>query len=185
MVLKETKTYYNPINGEYASILKTSDTTDGEYSFLEVSLKSGGGNPLHYHTRFSEEFHAVKGNLGVVYNKKKLYLKPREHFLVPPYHIHRFFNDSNEEIIFRVRLIKGQPDFGNFIKVLFGLVRDGKTFSKNQIPRNPFHAAILYKWGDTHPTSPFFKVLKPFANITYSIAQKLGIDKKLIAQYCS
>lgn len=183
MVLKETKTYYNPINGEYAGILKTSDTTGGEYSFLEVSLKSGGGNPLHYHTRFSEEFHAVKGNLGLIYDKNKLYLKPGEHFLVPPYHIHRFFNDSDEEIIFRVRLVKGQPDFENFIKVLFGLVNDGKTFSKNQIPKNPLHAAILYKWGDTHPTSPFFKVLKPFVAWFYSLAIKKGLDNRLLQKY--
>ena len=181
--MEKTKKYYNPINGEYASILKTSDETNGEYSFLEVSLKPGGGNPLHYHTLFSEEFHAVKGNLGVVYNKKKLYLKPGEHFLVPPHHIHRFFNDSDEEIIFRVRLIKGQPDFENFIKVLFGLVRDGKTFSKNQIPKNPFHAALLYKWGDTHPASPFFKVLKPFAEWFYHSAIKKGTDKILLQKY--
>ncbi|WP_294824347.1 hypothetical protein [uncultured Flavobacterium sp.] len=61
--------YHNPVNGEYARILQSSEDTGGEYSLLEVSLSPGGGNPLHYHTQFTEEFIAVKGNLGLQYYK--------------------------------------------------------------------------------------------------------------------
>ena len=63
--MPETKTYYNPLNGEYTKILESSADTGGAYSLLEVSLLPGGGNPVHYHTRFTEEFFAVKGRLAL------------------------------------------------------------------------------------------------------------------------
>ena len=59
------KTYHNPINGEYTKILESAAETEVEYTLLEVSLKPGGGNPIHYHKKFTEEFFAVKGTLGI------------------------------------------------------------------------------------------------------------------------
>src|SRR5690606_2117017 len=111
--------------GEYTKILESAADTNGEYSHLEVCLKPGGGNPPHYHKKFTEEFFAVKGLLGLQYEKEDLHLQPGENRLVPIGTVHRFFNDTDEEIIFRIILRKGQPGFENFIKSLFGLVNDG------------------------------------------------------------
>lgn len=178
-----TKTYYNPINGEYTKILESSADTNGEYSYLEVCLKPGGGNPPHYHKKFTEEFFAVKGLLGLQYKDSDLYLKPGQNKLVPIGTVHRFFNDTDEEIIFRIILRKGQPGFENFIKSLFGLVNDGKT-TKKQTPKNVLYAALLLKWGDTHLKNPFFYLLTPLAGMAYFLAKLTGAEKKLLDRYC-
>lgn len=181
--MAEPKTYYNPVNGEYTRILESSEDTNGAYSLLEVSLSPGGGNPVHYHTRFTEEFTAVKGNLGLQYKKQELHLKPGETRLVPIGIPHRFFNDSDEVIVFRVILRPGQPGFEDFLKVMFGLVNDGKTITKNQIPRNIYHIAVMYEWGDTHLANPFFRLFSPLVTPFYARAIRMGVDKQLLERY--
>ncbi|QEE51316.1 cupin domain-containing protein [Flavobacterium alkalisoli] len=181
--MPEPKTYYNPVNGEYTKILESAADTNGEYSHLEVCLKPGGGNPPHYHKKFTEEFFAVKGLLGLQYEKEDLHLQPGENRLVPIGTVHRFFNNTDEEIIFRIILRKGQPGFENFIKSLFGLVNDEKT-TKRQTPKNPLYAALLLKWGDTHLKNPFFYLLTPFAGMAYFLAKVTGADTRLKNRYC-
>lgn len=178
------ETYYNPINGEYTKILESSESTDGAYSLLEVSLMPGGGNPPHYHTRFTEEFIAVEGRLGLLYEKDIVYLEPGESRLVPIGTEHRFFNDGNEGIIFRIVLRSGQPGFENFIKGLFGLVNDGRT-TKGMVPKNPLYGATLLNWGDTHLKNIYFYLFSPFASVAYWIAKKTGAEKRLLAKYCT
>ncbi|MFL9845750.1 cupin domain-containing protein [Flavobacterium rhizosphaerae] len=176
--------YHNPINGEYTKVLQSAAATCNAYSLFEVSLKPGGGNPMHFHKTFSEEFFAVKGILGIQKGKVMLHLKPGENTIAYPLEKHRFFNNTNEEIIFRVKLSPGQPDFENFLKTLFGLVQQKRTFTANQFPKNIFHIAILYHWGDTHPVNPLILFFSPLAGFIYRIAVTLGIEKRLIEKYC-
>lgn len=182
--MDDAKTYYNPINSEYTKILKSAADTNGEYSLLEVSLMPGGGNPMHYHTRFTEEFFAIKGSLGLRYEKDTLHLEPGQSKLVPIGIEHRFFNDSDEPIIFRIILRSGQPGFENFIKALFGLVNDGKT-TKAMVPKNVLYGSTLLFWGDTHIKNIFFYLFTPLAALGYRIAKITGAEKKLLAKYCS
>lgn len=181
--MKKTGTYYNPLNGEYTKILESSADTNGAYSLLEVLLMPGGGNPPHYHTRFTEEFFAVQGSLGLLYEKDTVYLEPGENRLVPIGIEHRFFNDGTEPIIFRIVLRSGQPGFENFIKALFGLVNDGKT-TKNMIPKNLLYGAALLHWGDTHIKNVYFYIFSPLAAFAYRVAKAAGAEKKLLERYC-
>jgi mannose-6-phosphate isomerase-like protein (cupin superfamily) len=181
--MHEPKTYYNPLNGEYTKIIESSADTLGKYSLLEVCLMPGGGNPAHYHTRFTEEFIAVKGRLGLLYNKDILYLETAQSKLIPIGIEHRFFNDTAEPITFRIILRSGQPGFENFIKGLFGLVNDGKT-TKGMIPKNPLYGATLLKWGDTHLKSAYFYLFSPLTAVAYKIAKVTGAEKKLLTKYC-
>lgn len=179
------RTYYNPVNGEYTTILETSAETGGEYTHFEVCLTPGGGNPIHYHTKFTEEFTAVKGKLGLYYKNGNVYLQPGESCLVPVGVHHRFFNDTDEDIVFKVKLRKGQPDFEKFLVVMFGLVNDGKTVTKNQVPKNIFTLAIMYRWGDTHLANRFIKIISPLINAIAAYAVKKDKDKVLISKYFS
>lgn len=181
--MSNAKTYYNPLNGEYTKILESSADTNGEYSLLEVSLMPGGSNPPHYHTRFTEEFVAVEGRLGLLYDKEIVYLEPGRKRLVPIGIEHRFFNDGTKPIRFRIILREGQPGFENFIKSLFGLVNDGKT-TKGMIPLNPLYGAALLHWGDTHLKNTYFKVFSPFAKLAYWFSKKMGAENKLLNKYC-
>jgi len=182
--MHQPETYHNPINGEFTTILESSAQTDGAYTHFEVILSPGGGNPLHYHTKFTEEFTAVTGLLGLQQGKTIVQLKPGESLLVPVGSHHRFFNNSSEPILFRVKLSPGQPDFENFLKAMFGLVNDGRTMTKNQVPKNIYHIAVVFKWGDTHLTHPLFKLFSPLAKLFYKRAVKLGIEQELLERYC-
>jgi len=182
--MPEAKTYHNPINGETTTILESSAQTNGAYTFFEVTLNAGGGNPLHYHKSFTEEFFAVSGTLGLQKGKQVIYLQPGESALVPVGFYHRFFNDTHAPITFRVKLTKGQPNFENFLKAMFGLVNDGQTITKNQIPKNIYHIAAMFVWGDTHLTNLFFRMFAPLVTMFYKRAVKLGIEKDLLDRYC-
>ncbi|MDV6168097.1 cupin domain-containing protein [Flavobacterium sp. DG1-102-2] len=182
-MMSNAKTYYNPLNGEYTKILASSADTGGEYSLLEVYLMPGGGNPPHYHTRFTEEFFAVEGKLGLLYEKDTVYLEPGQNRLVPIGVEHRFFNDGTEPIVFRIMLRSGQPGFENFIKGLFGLVNDGRT-TKSMIPKNPLYGAALLYWGDTHLKNLYFYIFSPLASLAYRLAKISGSEKKLLKTYC-
>jgi quercetin dioxygenase-like cupin family protein len=182
--MAKTETYHNPINGETTTILESSAQTSGAYTLFEVTLNAGGGNPLHYHKGFTEEFFAVKGKLGLQKGNQIVYLQPGKSAFVPIGVHHRFFNDTDTPITFRVKLTKGQPNFENFLKVMFGLVNDGQTITKNQIPKNIHHIAVMFVWGDTHLTNPFFRAFSPLAKVFYKRAVKLGIEKKLLDKYC-
>jgi quercetin dioxygenase-like cupin family protein len=178
------RTYHNPINGEYTTILQSAADTDGAYTHFEVTLTPGGGNPLHYHKGFTEEFTAIKGKLGLQLGHKKFHLNPGEHAVVLPKAHHKFYNDTPETIIFRVKLIPAQPGFENFLKAMFGLVNDGKTITKNQIPKNMYHTAIMYHWGDTHFSNPLAKLIAPLFGLFYKRAVKKGIEQQLLEKYC-
>ena len=182
--MPQPKTYHNPVNGEITTILKSAADTNGAYTLFEVSLNAGGGNPLHYHKGFTEEFFAVTGVLGLQKGKTIIYLQPGESALVPVGIHHRFFNDTNSPIIFRVKLTKGQPDFENFLKAMFGLVNNGQTITKNQIPKNIYHIAVLFVWGDTHLTNIFFRIFSPLVKVFYKRAVRLGIEQELLDRYC-
>jgi mannose-6-phosphate isomerase-like protein (cupin superfamily) len=176
-------TYINPITRERATILETSAQTGGSHTLIEVELQPGGGNPIHFHKQFTEDFYPVHGVLGVHYKGTELRITPGDSFKVPILEPHRFYNPMETPIIFRARLEPGQPGFENFMAVLFGLVRDGRTFSANQIPYNPLHAALLFHWGDTYVDSMAFKIALPLVNLLAKLARKLNIDKKLLARY--
>jgi len=177
------KTYINPITKERATILESSAQTNGAYTSIEVELQPRGGNPIHYHQYFTEQFEPVKGILGIHYLGKEMRLQPGAIFKVPIMKNHRFYNPCDEVIIFKARLEPGQPDFENFMAALFGLVSDGKTIGKNQIPFNPFYAIILLKWGDTQVDNFFFRLFKPVLIILYTLSRKLGYEKKLLNKY--
>jgi mannose-6-phosphate isomerase-like protein (cupin superfamily) len=176
-------TYINPITKERATILETAAHTHGKYTLIEVELQPGGGNPIHYHKQFTEDFYPVSGILGVHYKGAALRICPGESFKVPILEPHRFYNPTDQPIIFNARLEPGQPGFENFMAVLFGLVRDGKTFSSNQIPFNPLYAALLLEWGDTYINSTAFKIVLPLVKMAATLARKLKLDKKLLETY--
>jgi mannose-6-phosphate isomerase-like protein (cupin superfamily) len=177
--------YINPITREKATIISTSKETDGAYTLIEVELQANGGNPIHFHKGFTEDFYPQQGVLGVHYMGKELFLKPNANFKVPLLKAHRFYNPSDHTIVFRAKLEPGQPGFENFMAVLFGLVRDGKTFGKNQIPFNPFHAILLLHWGDTHVPHFLFTLIAPLMPVLVTLSRKLGYEKRLLQKYKS
>lgn len=85
------RTITNPELKETSTFLQTAAQSGGTLSEPETTLLPGGGNPLHYHTSYTEKFTALEGELGLELRKRqKLILKPEKSYLIKIGEVHRF-----------------------------------------------------------------------------------------------
>ncbi len=180
-MLAETRRFYNPVQRDAATFLKTARETQGEYTLLEIELAAHGGNGLHYHTEFTEQFEVLDGELNVQLGSEQQTLKPGETALVPRNVSHRFFSTSDEPARFLVTLRPGHAGFEKSVQVAYGLASDGKTMSDGT-PRDPFALGLLLHWGGTRVPG-FFSILEPVFRAFAALARQRGLDRALEAQY--
>lgn len=178
----QKRVFENPLIRDKVTVIKTSSETNGKYVLVEVALQPGGGNNMHYHTSFSEEFIAVEGTLGVDAGKKKnIRLQPGEQAIVPIKQLHRFYNPGKEVIRFHVKLVPAKDDFLKGLSIGYGLAADGLT-SKSGIPKSIAHLALLLDLTDTRLPG-LFSLLNPIIRSSARRARKKGIDKALLEKY--
>jgi len=178
----EKRTFENPIIGDKVTFTKTSAETKGDYTLIDVELKAGGGNSLHFHTSFSEKFEVISGELEVQVKKEIKVLRIGETYTVPPMVLHNFRNRTNDPIKFRVEIRPGHAGFENCVKIGYGLASDGLT-NKKGIPSRFSHLATLLSLGDTNLPG-ILTLLTSLLKWRASLAKKSGIEQKLIETYC-
>ncbi len=178
----EKRIFENPIIKDRVHIVKSTCETKGEYLLLEIELAPGGGNGLHYHTSFDEEFTVISGELGIEKKFGKIVLREGESATAFKGELHRFFNDSNEKIIFQVRITPGNQGFENGLRIAYGLAADGKT-NKKGVPNKLDHLAIVLDISDTRLTG-WMSLIEPLILKRARRARKNGIEKNLLAAYC-
>jgi len=171
----------NPIYKDKAIIVKTSQETGGAYSLGELEIAPGGGNGLHKHSAFTETFTAVKGKLGVMYGKKKMFLNPGESLTIPLKTPHYFFNDGSENILCRVKLQPGHDGFEKGIAIAYGLAVDGRTNRKG-VPKNFTHLALIVILTDTIP-SGVLSLMMPLFRLFAKKARNNGTENELLEKY--
>lgn len=140
----------NPVIKDKITFVKTAEDTNGELTWLSVDLAPKGGNDLHYHDKFEETFIAVEGTLGVTLEDKEIILQPGESITVPIGLLHRFYNPNAHPIKFETKVIPASRNLEEFLQIIYGLARDGKT-NKKSIPTNLNHIGILSILGETLP----------------------------------
>lgn len=169
--------YYHPEQKDYATFLKTSEETGGEYTLIEIEVAPGGGNDPHYHRTYEEHFEVLEGELEVLVGGETRVLRPGQKALAKKNTLHRFRNTTEERTRFLVELRPGHAGFEKAIKVAYGLASDGK----NPL-RHPYYLAVLLGWSDIGLPG-FFTVVKPLLRLLERRALRKGIDKKLEAKY--
>ncbi|MDX2360175.1 MAG: cupin domain-containing protein [Crocinitomicaceae bacterium] len=178
------KVITNPITGEKATFLKEHAGTNGEYTKVMVELTPfAKGVPKHYHTRITEEFEVVEGEMVVTAGKEKKTLKSGEKVFVPVKMIHAFRNYTDQPVKFTVEIRPASLGFERSIRVAFGLARDGKC-RKSGLPKNMVHLALLAKWGEGMVPWPMSIAVK-MLNKKAEKAEKNGTAQELIDKYCS
>jgi quercetin dioxygenase-like cupin family protein len=80
--IMERRTFANPAINDYATFIKTSAETGGDYTLIEIDLGKSDGPPLHYHNAFSETFEVREGVLYLQVGREKRKLKIGESFTV-------------------------------------------------------------------------------------------------------
>jgi quercetin dioxygenase-like cupin family protein len=176
------RVFENPLIKDKVTFLQTSTETSGAYTLVEVELAAGGGNGLHAHTSFNEEFIPLEGILGIEVGKKKWQLKPGESAAAQPGDWHRFYNPGNAPIRFQVKLTPGSEGFEKGLKIAYGLADDGETNNKG-IPKRLEHIALLTTMTDTLIPG-IFSVIQPLLRWKAKKAIEKGIDQQLINKYC-
>jgi len=178
----EDRRYYHPLQKDYATFLKTSEETGGEYTLIEVQLAPGGGNAPHYHKTYDERFEVLEGALELLVGEETLTLRSGEKAVAKKNTLHRFRNPTDEPTTFLVELRPGHSGFEKALKAGYGLARDGRTFSDGT-PKNPYHLGVLLEWSEIRLPG-IFTVAEPFFRLLAKRARRKGIDKELEARYC-
>jgi len=174
----------NPITGEKATFLKESADTNGEYTKIMVELTPRAkGVPTHYHTRITEEFEVLEGEMFVRAGKEKKILKSGEKVFVETGILHTFRNDTDQPVKFTVEIRPASVGFERSIRCAFGLARDGET-KKSGLPKKIVHLALLAKWGKGMVPWPM-SILVNMLNKKAAKAEKNGVGQELIDKYCS
>ena len=171
------RTIENPEIGDRVTFLRTTEETNGEYLLLRIELAPRGGNGLHYHPTFTEEFHAVEGRLNVELEGRHLTLEPGETALVPIGARHRFYSTSDEPILFEVE-IRPARQFEAGARIAYGLARDGLV-RPGGMPKSIWHAALLLQFAGTYPAGiPSWLIRLP-VGVLAAIARWRGEDRAL------
>mgnify|MGYP001158034663 CR=1 FL=1 len=177
------RTIVNPIIKDTVTFLQTSEESGGKITEAEITLMAGGGNPLHYHKTFSETFTAIEGELGIKLEKREIkILKEGETYTVEPMSVHGFFNPSDKEIKFNVKLSPGHTGFENSLRIIYGLAEDGLT-DKNTIPKSIKHSAIVLCMSDMNLPG-IFTWMFPLLKLIAKRAKASGEEQKLMDKYC-
>lgn len=177
------RTIVNPIIKDTLTFLRTFEETGGQITEAEITLMPKGGNPLHYHKSYAETFTAIEGELGVkLGNNEKRILKAGESYTVEPRALHSFFNPTEKEIKFNVRINPGHTGFENSLRIIYGLASDGLT-DKNTIPKSLTNVAIIVCMSDMNLPG-LFTYIFPLLKFIAKRAKANGKEQKLIDRYC-
>ncbi|MBP1995412.1 cupin domain-containing protein [Paenibacillus eucommiae] len=173
---------HNPVIGDTVEFLQTKEETGGKYELVEVTLTPGGGNDLHYHLDYEEEFEAVEGILSIECDGEIYRLKPGDRAIARIKSVHRFYNDGKLPILFRVKVTPAR-NFEQMLRIAYGLAYDGRI-KPNGLPRNVLELAVLFIKGGLYPPSPPLSVLRLIFGVLYGIARLSGVEKRLLQRYC-
>ncbi len=167
----------NPLIKDRITFIKTSEETNGQYLLAQLELAPHGGNPMHYHTTFTEKFEAVTGQLHVMVKGEHKVLEPGQSALVPLLAHHRFFNPSDTPV---TALIEVRParQFEEMLRIAYGLARDGKT-NAQALPKSIWHLALLFQISESYTPGLPLPIQRIVFGLLASIARFLGKDKEL------
>ena len=178
----EKRTFYNPKIKDKVTIVMSPKETNNEYMLLEIELEPKGGNGLHYHTAFTEEFTALVGDLGVRVGNKKMILSKGEKATVEINQRHHFFNPGDRPISFQVKLVPGHEGFLQGLKIAYGLATDGLT-TDSGMPKKIDHLAVVMDLSATYAAG-FLSFLTPLFKKRAQGAKKRGVYDELVKRYC-
>lgn len=155
--------FFNPIIKDRIEILENLEHKLSFRTFLEAG---GGQNQLHYHTKISETFKIISGELNVIIDSNETVLKKGSEYSILPHTNHMFFNRSEEQVVFDVEIPNPQKMI-NALRIMYGLTNDEKV-NKEGLPNNIFYAAIGLKMMDAFsPEVPYIIQKNRYFNISY------------------
>ena len=174
--------FFNPAINDTATFIETCEESKDAYTLLEIQLYKSDGPPVHYHDAFSETFEVVEGTLYLQVGKEHKILKSGEAVLVPKGMPHKFYNITDDKVVFRITLHPGHVGMENFIKIIYSLAQDGLTDKKGK-PKTFAHLASILVMSDSNATGAT-SLLAPVIRMVARRAKKDGTEQWLLEKYC-
>src|SRR5688572_16245005 len=175
------RTIENPVTGERATFIETSVETGGARTVADLEVTPGGGVPKHRHADHDERIEVLEGEIEVTIEGKKHVLRAGEHIVIERGQTHSWRNASRERSSFRGRMSPGHPGFERFLRVLFGLARDGEVRS-NGLPRRFGDLGLLTEWDPSVLSGPL-RLLSPLMRWSARRARARGRADELLQRY--
>ena len=165
----------NPVIGDRVTFLRTTAETNGEYLLQRMELAPHGGNTMHYHLAFTEEFTVLEGELHVSLNGEERVLKAGESVLVPIKAPHRFYSTSDRPVVF-TNEVRPARQMESAIRIVYGLARDGKVNSKS-IPKNIWQMALIFEMGESYLVGMPLSLQRAIFGTLARIARWRGVER--------
>jgi quercetin dioxygenase-like cupin family protein len=179
--IDDPRRIYNPVQRDAATFLETSEETGGARTLVELEVAPGGKVTSHYHLTYSERFKVIEGRLTVEIDGVRHELGPGDEGVAAPGTLHAWSNPAAERSVAHVELRPGSPGFEKALRVVYGLAADGLV-SKNGVPRNPLHAALVLEMGELRLPGAY-AALQRVLGLLAGVARRRGIDRELERRY--
>jgi mannose-6-phosphate isomerase-like protein (cupin superfamily) len=173
-----SRTIYNPMIGDHATFLKSTEETNGESLLIRVELPAHGGakTARHLHLQSAETFVVIEGELTVENGSDVVVLKVGDSATAAPRAHHRYLSASDLPCVFEVEIRPaGRTEDG--LRLIYGLARDGRS-GPNSVPRNPLELALGAQYSDMYLASLPVWVQKAIFGGLASIARMVGTEKR-------
>lgn len=118
--------------GSKLSILKSEEETEGQFDLVEGLFLPSSQSPLHIHTKYSETFYVLEGEVTIFTPGHQHILKAGESFMIPRNIPHSIANNSSENP-FRALCITAPSGFGKLIREV------GFEVAENENPPEKLH----------------------------------------------
>lgn len=176
------RTIENPVTGERLTLIETSRETGGARTIGEMEVKPGGFVPSHRHTDHEERIEVLEGEIEVTIDGVERRFGPGEDVTIATGQVHAWRNASRDrKLRFRGTMTPGHPGFELFLRVLFGLARDGEV-RPNGLPRRFSDLALLAEWDPSILAGPF-RLLGPLMRWSARGARARGRAAELLRRY--
>jgi quercetin dioxygenase-like cupin family protein len=174
----DDRTIENPVTGERCTFIETSRETGAARTVADLEVTPGGGVPTHQHATHEERIEVLEGEIEVLLGAVPHRLVAGEHVVIAPGVVHRWRNPSpDRRLRFRGSMTPGHPGFELFLRVLFGLARDGEV-RKNGLPRRFSDLALLTEWDPSVLAGPL-RLLAPLMRWSARRAHASGRAEEL------
>ena len=140
--------------GSMMKMLITSADSDGELLRMEVvQEKEAVAPPLHYHTKQTEDYEVLSGQLTLTMNGTEVVLDPGDKFHIPECAKHTFHATSAEPCRY---IVDHRPalEFEDFMVTLYDLEYDGRSNEKGLPPFLHFAAILNRHRGEQFVAGP-------------------------------
>lgn len=170
MASRAGELWENPVTGERCVVVAGDDEDPDAGIAVELTVAPGGAVVgEHVHSYIHETFEVLDGEVGFSLDGTESIGGPGTKVDVPPGRKHDWWNAGTDPARVLVKVAPAER-FGEMIKTLFGLARDGKVNAKGM--PNPLQLAVFAK--EFRPEAEFTSPPPAVQTVLFGILSPIG-----------